>query len=395
MYGFIIVLFLFFAGAGWLAFTIRNVEKQNCSTNSQTISDNVFDVQNLSTNLTIEEKNFLQKVSQELGIRYITQDDIKEFSILNITKDFAKIPDWDIWDYSAHSAPGQHARLGQAVQSQTMSIIDIDKEFNEIYIDDTEDNTTYITSADGCQCHDFIANDLPCKHMYFAVLHYEDYLENNDLTNNFENIAHSTCFPERSNRRIIRSSSRVIRQSDLGTMTIEATYSTNTVEIKQRTIGVLPATPIEAWNGYCSQSGGYVNFAKFQVIGKNPNTNRKNKRIYCAKSEEEACAKAKETDGLVEPFEITILPYEPPTQRQLDYAKNLEAIIPVGACKIDVSAIISRITDDDEAPAPTNLAKLANEYGLLFSRFHGTKAILNMAYDLPTQQFEKLKRIIQ
>lgn len=374
MLPFVIIMLIIAVFFGWIYYNMHTAEKSRTNTTRRTIPNNAFDIQNLSPNLTIEEKNFLQKLSQELGIRYITPDDIKEFSIINITKDFAKIPEWDIWDYSAHSAPGQHARLGQAVQSQTMSIIDIDKEFNEIYVDDMEDNTTYITSADGCQCQDFIANDLPCKHMYFAVLHYEDYLENNDLTNNSENITHTTSFPERSNRRIISSSSRVIRQSDLGTITMETTYSRHTVEIKQRTIGVLPATPVEAWNGYRSQSGGYVNFAKFQVVGKNPNTNRKNKRIYCAKSEEEACAKAKDTDGLVEPFEITILPYEPPTQRQLDYAKSLEAIIPDGACKIDVSAIISRITDDDEEPAPIGLAKLGNMYGLLFSRYHGKKS---------------------
>lgn len=57
----------------------------------------------------------------------------------------------------------------------------------------------------------------------------------------------------------------------------------------------------------------------------------------------------------------------------------LEACIPDGACSLDVSAIISRITDKDEKPVSTKLACHAQKYGLKFSRYHGRTAILNIA----------------
>ena len=58
-------------------------------------------------------------------------------------------------------------------------------------------------------------------------------------------------------------------------------------------------------------------------------------------------------DGLVDPLTVQVEQQIPPIDRQMDYALELEAMIPDGVCKDDVSAIISRITDEDEeAPDP-------------------------------------------
>lgn len=46
-------------------------------------------------------------------------------------------------------------------------------------------------------------------------------------------------------------------------------------------------------------------------------------------------------DGLVEPLTVEIEQQVEPTERQMDYALELEAMIPEGACKDDLSAIIS------------------------------------------------------
>ena len=156
------------------------------------------------------------------------------------------------------------------------------------------------------------------------------------------------------------------------------TLTSRYVEVKQRTKGLLPSIPIAVLDGYISPSGGFVNYARFQVIGINPSTKRKNKRIYEVRFEEDA-RKCAENEGLIEPFEITVLPSVPPSERQLEYAKVLEACIPDGACSLDVSAIISRITDNDEKPASAKLVRQAHIRGLKFSRYHGKAAIMSIA----------------
>lgn len=60
----------------------------------------------------------------------------------------------------------------------------------------------------------------------------------------------------------------------------------------------------------------------------------------------------------------------------MDYALELEAMIPEGACKEDVSAIISRITDEDEGAPDPGLSQYAHAAGVRFSRFVGAKALL-------------------
>lgn len=170
------------------------------------------------------------------------------------------------------------------------------------------------------------------------------------------------------------------QQSTNSDISIQSSVSLTShyVEVRQKTKGLLPAISLDVLDGYISPSGGFVNYARFQVIGINPSTNRKNKRVYEVRIEEDA-RKCAESEGLIEPFEITVLPSVPPSERQLEYAKVLEACIPDGACSLDVSAIISRITDNDEKPVSNKVAFQAQKYGLKFSRYHGRAAILKIA----------------
>lgn len=71
-------------------------------------------------------------------------------------------------------------------------------------------------------------------------------------------------------------------------------------------------------------------------------------------------------DGLVDPL----------TDRQMDYALEFEVMIPDGVCKDDVSAIISRIADEDEEAPDPGLSRYAHACGVKFSRFVGAKALL-------------------
>lgn len=154
--------------------------------------------------------------------------------------------------------------------------------------------------------------------------------------------------------------------------TIAATIQTQTVEVKQQTRGELPLADI---GGYVSPSGGFVNYGRFCVAGTNSSTGRKNTKRYEVQTESDARAAAA-ADGLVDPLTVQVEQQIPPTDRQMDYALELEAMIPDGVCKDDVSAIISRITDEDEEAPDPGLSRYAHACGVKFSRFVGAKALL-------------------
>lgn len=154
--------------------------------------------------------------------------------------------------------------------------------------------------------------------------------------------------------------------------TITATIQTQTVEVKQQTRGELPLADI---GGYVSPSGGFVNYGRFCVAGTNSSTGRKNTKRYEVQTEGDARAAAA-ADGLVDPLTVQVEQQIPPTDRQMDYALELEAMIPDGVCKDDVSAIISRITDEDEEAPDPGLSRYAHACGVKFSRFVGAKALL-------------------
>lgn len=131
-----------------------------------------------------------------------------------------------------------------------------------------------------------------------------------------------------------------------------------TIEVKSRWVetdtvrlkGIETCQP----NAYGNYLLTFTPEAFYTVYGINPHTNRKNKRQLKAKGEAAAIKKAEES-GLIAPFEITCLEVfdaPAPTERQLEYAKDLDIRIPNGACKWDVSALIARCEEADPNPAP-------------------------------------------
>ncbi len=165
-------------------------------------------------------------------------------------------------------------------------------------------------------------------------------------------------------------------------------FSVSEVEIKQKTEGELIPAPIQAIDGYVSPSGGYINYGRFQVIGINPKTKRKNKRTYEVADKEHAQQEA-EKEGLVPPFEITVLPALPPSERQVAFAQDLEILLPVGACAADVSSLISRVTDHDEEPPDEMTIKKAHSYGMRFSRYIGKNAAKEMVRYFEKSHYKK------
>ena len=164
-------------------------------------------------------------------------------------------------------------------------------------------------------------------------------------------------------------------------LTISSSFSSHTVDVKQKTIGELQPFPAEYIDNYVSRSGGYVNFCRFVVHGINPKTNRKTKYICEAKDEQQAIEITKQKKGLSEPFDVEVAENEPPTERQIAFAKELGITIPSGCCKTDLSFIISRVTDNDEAVADEWTVRNATRNHLFFSRYAGRKALSEAVID--------------
>ena len=98
---------------------------------------------------------------------------------------------------------------------------------------------------------------------------------------------------------------------------------------------------------------------KFEISGKGKDTNRQRRRIYTATTESEAKQQAEIEGILIEG--IRQLPPDPPTDRQISYARDLGIFIPANITKDDLSDLISIIVDRDK-PA----SEIHKNYGRMF-----------------------------
>ena len=78
----------------------------------------------------------------------------------------------------------------------------------------------------------------------------------------------------------------------------------------------------------------------YEVEGRGKKSGRARKRRYFAPNEMEALQRADEDDTAVESIVEIPQPDEPPTERQLDYARALGIKVPLSATKLDVSDLI-------------------------------------------------------
>ena len=113
---------------------------------------------------------------------------------------------------------------------------------------------------------------------------------------------------------------------------------------------------------------------RFEVEGTGKRTGRKRKRVYSAVNLEAARKMADEDQTQIE--RITELPPDPPTERQLAYAKDLGIEIPTDATKADVSDLISLKTEEDK-PASERHKGFAQLYHVEASRFTGKRALFD------------------
>lgn len=119
-----------------------------------------------------------------------------------------------------------------------------------------------------------------------------------------------------------------------------------------------------------------MNYAIYSVTGINSSTNRKNTRKYECKNEDEAMQLAI-ADGLIDIANIKPLPFDPPTDRQIEACKKHYRIIPPNACQRDVSSLMTKeIEGEDEAPL--ELIRQADSLGLHFSYLAGKQTLENL-----------------
>ena len=112
----------------------------------------------------------------------------------------------------------------------------------------------------------------------------------------------------------------------------------------------------------------------FEITGKGIDSGRKRKRVYSAANEGEALQAAEKDGTLVE--NIVELPPEPPTERQLEYAKDLGLSIPSNATKADLSDLISLKVDRDK-PSTSRHREFARRFGIEVTQYVGKKALFN------------------
>lgn len=114
---------------------------------------------------------------------------------------------------------------------------------------------------------------------------------------------------------------------------------------------------IQFKDGYTSPSGGFSNTARFEIIGINPKTGRKNKREIIAPTETDAIIKAEKEFGFTD-IEAVCIPFDKPTEPQLELAKKINVFIPQDADKDDVSCILSRMLDGNRSPEDADFKPL-------------------------------------
>lgn len=122
-----------------------------------------------------------------------------------------------------------------------------------------------------------------------------------------------------------------------------------------------------------------MNHKRYKVSGIFADTKRKRTRIINAKTESHA-REIMINDGYLEPLEIIEIDFEKPTERQIEYAKDLGIKIPNDATKEDLSALISRHLENDSDPNP-ELYEFADNRGFCFSKYIGKKALYNLLFN--------------
>jgi hypothetical protein len=121
-----------------------------------------------------------------------------------------------------------------------------------------------------------------------------------------------------------------------------------------------------------------VKYRTYKVRGVNSTSGRSKGVTVSAHTEIEAIILGKEK-GLIDPVIEEIIEISEPSERQIEYAKDLGILIPADANIEDVSALISRNLEDDYDP-DIGLIEFAESFRLKFSKFIGNKSLCDLLF---------------
>ena len=130
----------------------------------------------------------------------------------------------------------------------------------------------------------------------------------------------------------------------------------------------------------CGGRGAYLNFREYLI--EETREKGKNRSFRCKCNSEQKAIELALQAGLMEPYDIQIIEPDPPTDRQLSYAKDLGILIDQEdmskITKIDISYMISRALGEDSKESPTpEMVAMAEKIGWQGSAYVGKHALIS------------------
>lgn len=117
----------------------------------------------------------------------------------------------------------------------------------------------------------------------------------------------------------------------------------------------------------------------YQVHAKNKTTNHFRTVQISAESRERCEALAAGQD-LIPPYEIEEVPPRAPSERQLDYARELKIAFPEDVTFDEISDLLDRRLKGDRQAPKVGLAEFALSHGIHFSRFIGKNSLYDLVF---------------
>lgn len=122
-----------------------------------------------------------------------------------------------------------------------------------------------------------------------------------------------------------------------------------------------------------------LNYRQYECKALFIETNRIRTKKIEAFSEEDAINELK-SKGYTDPITLTPIPFDPPTDKQIEVCRDYGTVVPNKACKRDVSYIIDKDMDHDSNPNP-ELLSYATEMRIFLSYYIGKKALYNAIFN--------------
>lgn len=152
----------------------------------------------------------------------------------------------------------------------------------------------------------------------------------------------------------------------------KVTISTKEIQENHKAVGMLSHLDFGKPIG---ELGRFLNYQIYKVDGTNAN-GKKICKTFRGVDPQQVVGKVVAL-GWLPPFEVEPIDYDLPTERQINYLRDLGVFIPDEITKDDASYMISRAVGEDSEEGPTqDMVALANGLKTEFSAFIGAAGLL-------------------